>query len=116
MALLFCHGLESGPIGRKSQALIEAGYEVIAPDGRGRDLAARIAGLLEVLDGLPSPPVLVGSSSRTMVGMATFSELTLATINTRHRHWIASISWRRGCPSVVAPGEGLVVSEVTGPS
>ena len=67
--LLFAHGLESAPIGRKSQALIEAGYEVIAPDRRGRDLAARIAGLLEVLDGLPSPPVLVGSSFGGIAGL-----------------------------------------------
>lgn len=67
--LLFAHGLESAPIGRKSQALIDAGYEVIAPDGRGRDLAGRIEGLLEVLEGLTASPVLVGSSFGGIAGL-----------------------------------------------
>ncbi|MEM7158668.1 MAG: alpha/beta fold hydrolase [Myxococcota bacterium] len=60
--IVFAHGLESDPIGRKSQAIIDAGYHVIAPDGRGLDLGARIPRILEALEGVDPPPVLVGSS------------------------------------------------------
>ena len=60
--IVFAHGLESDPIGRKSQAIIDAGYEVIAPDGRGLDLGARIPRILEALQSVDPPPVLVGSS------------------------------------------------------
>jgi pimeloyl-ACP methyl ester carboxylesterase len=76
MSILFAHGLESGPIGRKSQALVDAGYEVIAPDCRGLDLAARVARLVAALlgneaRGLPDapPPLLVGSSFGGIAGL-----------------------------------------------
>ncbi|MEX1363931.1 MAG: alpha/beta fold hydrolase [Nannocystaceae bacterium] len=67
--LLFAHGLESGPIGRKSQALIDADYEVIAPDCRGQDLATRIDTLVETIERASSPPVLVGSSFGGIAGL-----------------------------------------------
>ncbi len=41
-AVLFCHGLESGPHGYKYRSLRAAGYEVSSPDCRGRDLQARV--------------------------------------------------------------------------
>jgi len=69
MTILFAHGLESAPIGRKSQALIDAGHAVVAPDGRGRDLGERIAGLLEALLDAPAPPLLVGSSFGGIAGL-----------------------------------------------
>ena len=71
MKILFAHGLESAPIGRKSQALIDAGYEVVAPDGRGRDLAQRIETLVEALtiEGASNPPLLVGSSFGGIAGL-----------------------------------------------
>ncbi len=69
MKLLFAHGLESGPIGRKSQALTEAGHEVIAPDCRGQDLGQRVRRLVEVLEQEPSPPLLVGSSFGGIAGL-----------------------------------------------
>ena len=43
--MVFAHGLEGSPNGRKIQALRSAGFEVIAPDGRGMPLADRIDGL-----------------------------------------------------------------------
>ena len=46
MQVLFCHGLESGPWGRKSIALRDAGLEVIAPDGRGQDLAPALVSVV----------------------------------------------------------------------
>lgn len=69
MAILFAHGLESGPIGRKSQALLDAGYEVLAPDGRGLDLAQRIERLVEVLVATEPTPLLVGSSFGGIAGL-----------------------------------------------
>ena len=61
MPLIFCHGLESSPHGRKYQALLAAGLDPISPDFQGQDLATRVATLLPVLranDGA----VVVGSS------------------------------------------------------
>jgi predicted alpha/beta-hydrolase family hydrolase len=84
MTILFAHGLESGPIGRKSQALMDAGYEVLAPDCRGLDLATRVERLVEALvtakafgavgDELEGPPkqaplLLVGSSFGGIAGL-----------------------------------------------
>lgn len=68
--LLFAHGLESGPIGRKSQALIDLGYEVIAPDCRGQDLPTRVDRLIATLLEHPQrPPLLVGSSFGGIAGL-----------------------------------------------
>lgn len=61
MQVLFAHGLESGPAGRKTAWLHEAGYDVVAPDGRGMDLSQRIAGIEAVL--LERGPMLVIGSS-----------------------------------------------------
>lgn len=61
MPLIFCHGLESSPHGRKYQALLAAGLDPISPDFQGQDLATRVETLLPVLranDGA----VVVGSS------------------------------------------------------
>ena len=67
--LLFAHGLESGPVGRKSQALLDAGYEVIAPDCRNEDLGLRVQRLLQAIEAMPSPGVLVGSSFGGIAGL-----------------------------------------------
>ncbi|MBA3545945.1 MAG: alpha/beta hydrolase [Nannocystis sp.] len=61
MPVLFCHGLESSPQGRKVQALRAAGLEVIAPDFQGQNLAARVATLLPVLRAHPDA-LVIGSS------------------------------------------------------
>jgi len=61
MSVLFCHGLESSPQGRKVQALRAAGLEVLAPDFQGQDLAARVATLLPVLRAHPDA-LVIGSS------------------------------------------------------
>lgn len=61
VVIVFCHGLEGSPSGRKARALRAAGLEVVAPDFTGQDLAARVATLMPVLvahDGC----VVVGSS------------------------------------------------------
>lgn len=72
MSILFAHGLESGPIGRKSQALVDAGYDVLAPDGRGLELAQRVERLVAALVGATptsAPPLVVGSSFGGIAGL-----------------------------------------------
>ena len=69
MAILFCHGLESGPVGRKSLALQRAGLEVIAPDCRGLDLGARVRLYRDALLAAELPPLLVGSSFGGIAGL-----------------------------------------------
>lgn len=69
MRLIFAHGLESGPQGRKTQWLREAGHEVVAPDCRRFALAGRIALLLGVLEAESAPPLLVGSSFGGIAGL-----------------------------------------------
>lgn len=59
--IVFVHGLEGRPDGTKPSALRAAGFTVVAPDGRGQPLAARIAGAEAALDAHPGA-VLVGSS------------------------------------------------------
>jgi len=58
--IVFAHGLEGSPEGAKIQALRSAGLDVVAPDGRGQPLAARI-GLLEA--STREGPVILGGSS-----------------------------------------------------
>lgn len=61
VTVVFCHGLEGSPHGKKARTLRAAGLDVVAPDFSGQDLAARVATLLPVLaahDGC----VLIGSS------------------------------------------------------
>jgi len=67
--ILFCHGLESAPIGRKSQGLIDLGYDVTAPDCRGQDLAARVEILTKAVRAFASAPVVVGSSFGGIAGL-----------------------------------------------
>ncbi len=60
LPIVFAHGLEGAPDGRKISALREAGLDVIAPDGRGLVLVDRIAALEEATR---SGPVVLGGSS-----------------------------------------------------
>lgn len=69
LPLLFCHGLESAPIGRKSQGLIDLGYAVTAPDCRGKTLAERVEIITQSIVTASKPPVLVGSSFGGIAGL-----------------------------------------------
>lgn len=60
MIVVFAHGLEGSPQGRKSTALREAGLEPIVPDGTEKVLSLRVQDLVEVT--APGDVVLVGSS------------------------------------------------------
>ena len=69
MKLLFCHGLESGPRGRKYHALVDAGHDVLSPDCRGEDLATRVRKIVGVLGATSSPLLIVGSSFGGIAGL-----------------------------------------------
>ena len=62
MNIIFCHGLESHPHGRKYEYLTRAGLSVDAPDFRGLELAARVDKLEGHLDAVGGAPLLIGSS------------------------------------------------------
>jgi len=59
MKILWLHGKESGPFGSKYHALIDAGFDVVAPDLQDLSLEARVA---KVIPELQSRPFVVGSS------------------------------------------------------
>src|SRR5688500_4349980 len=59
--VIFAHGLEGRPDGTKATALRAAGLDLVAPDGRGLPLAARIAQIEDAVSNHPGS-VLVGSS------------------------------------------------------
>lgn len=60
MKVLWLHGLESGPLGSKYDALVAAGYDVIAPDLRGKNLAERVIVAGALME--EHAPFVVGSS------------------------------------------------------
>lgn len=72
---VFCHGLESGPTGRKSLALREAGIAVDTPDFRGQDLAQRIATFDGYLARSEELPVVIGSSYGGLLALCAGARL-----------------------------------------
>ena len=68
MDIVFCHGLESQPHGRKFDYLTRGGLEVTAPDFRGLDLAARVDKLGPVLAAADAP-LVIGSSYGGIAGL-----------------------------------------------
>ena len=66
--VIFCHGLESGPVGRKSMAIKDAGFHLINPDFRGLVLEDRLDRLEPVL-AAEEDPVVVGSSYGGLVAL-----------------------------------------------
>jgi len=69
LPILFCHGLDSAPIGRKSQGLIDLGYDVRAPDCRRRNLLQRVRILTVEISRIDPKPVIVGSSFGGIAGL-----------------------------------------------
>jgi pimeloyl-ACP methyl ester carboxylesterase len=58
--IVFAHGLEGSPNGRKIEYLRTSGFDVVAPDGRGLTLAERLVGLEAATRG--HGILLIGSS------------------------------------------------------
>lgn len=96
--LLFAHGLESGPVGKKSEALRAAGFALVAPDCRGLELAARIDVLRAAIVAEREPPLLVGSS---FGGLAALRAAALAA---RDGHAVRALL-------LCAPALGLAPAE-----
>lgn len=69
LTVVFAHGLEGHPEGRKPTALRQAGLTVVAPDGRGMSFSERIAGIEAALLRHPDA-VLVGSSYGGLAALA----------------------------------------------
>lgn len=61
MRIVWLHGLEGSPTGYKATELRRRGWDLLAPDGRGMPLRARVELAQRTLDGL-GEVVLVGSS------------------------------------------------------
>ncbi len=80
--LLFCHGLEGTPNGYKIRQLRERGIEIVAPEFRPLDLAARVELLIRFSAGFASPVPLVGSS---------YGGLTAAIVAMRHPERFSSL-------------------------
>lgn len=57
--VLFCHGLETGPFGRKYAALVQAGFEVESPDCQGMSLLQRVKVVMPLMQHVS---IVVGSS------------------------------------------------------
>jgi alpha-beta hydrolase superfamily lysophospholipase len=63
MDVFFLHGLESGPVGAKSEAIRKAGWRITAPDCIGiMDVDRRVAVARRGLAQLDGPVLIVGSS------------------------------------------------------
>jgi pimeloyl-ACP methyl ester carboxylesterase len=73
--VLFCHGLESAPQGTKFRALVDAGYDVLAPDCQGLVLLERVDLVRRVVLGYAVPPLLVGSSYGGLTALVVAAEL-----------------------------------------
>lgn len=68
MKILFCHGLEGSPSGRKATALRDAGHEVTAPRLLKDDFDAAVRTARQTLEAC-RPEVIVGSSRGGAVAM-----------------------------------------------
>jgi pimeloyl-ACP methyl ester carboxylesterase len=114
MDVVFCHGLESAPHGRKYHALKDAGLPVRAPDFQGLDLAARVAALEPILRDAAEPPVLVGSSYGGITAVcaalrtgAPLAGLVLcAPALERDEPPANAMQLRAPCPTIVIHGTG----------
>lgn len=89
--VIAAHGLEGSPEGAKVQAYRAAGLPVVAPDGRGKPLAVRVAELREVVVQHPGA-VLVGSSygglaSLALVDLAGSHDLHALVLLAPALHW-----------------------------
>jgi pimeloyl-ACP methyl ester carboxylesterase len=66
--IVFCHGLESVPHGRKYHAMVDAGLDVVAPDCQKKNLVERVEILTAAIEE-HAPVLVVGSSFGGMAGL-----------------------------------------------
>ena len=95
MKILFLHGLESTPAGRKPTTISDAGYEVIEPILPANSWNDSISAAQEAYDE-EQPDIIVGSSRGGAVAMA-------ANLPARKMILIAP-AWKKYCPGcTIAP-------------
>ncbi len=95
MKVLFLHGLESTPGGRKPTTISNAGYEVIEPSLPSTSWVDSVNAAQEAYDA-EQPDVVVGSSRGGAVAMA-------ADMSPRKMILIAP-AWKKYCPNcTIAP-------------
>jgi alpha/beta superfamily hydrolase len=116
MKVIFCHGLESGPIGRKSIALKDAGFDLLTPDFRGQMLAERIETLHSVLKEVDNP-LIVGSSYGGITALITAMQAVAAGGSIHALVLCAPALWRGEPPadsmdSFVAPVTTTIIHGV----
>ena len=90
MKVLFLHGLESTPGGRKPTTISNAGYEVIEPSLPSTSWVDSVNAAQEAYD-VEQPDVVVGSSRGGAVAMA-------ADMSPRKMVLIAP-AWKKYCPN-----------------
>ncbi|MFN2257258.1 MAG: alpha/beta hydrolase [Desulfuromonadaceae bacterium] len=70
MQIVFLHGLETGPYGKKYQALKQMFGTVVAPDCEGvKDPAVRLRIIQQHLEDEPGPFLVVGSSAGGLMAL-----------------------------------------------
>jgi len=90
MKILFLHGLESTPGGKKPTTISNAGYEVIEPSLPSTSWADSVSAAQEAYDA-EQPDIVVGSSRGGAVAMA-------ADMSPRKMVLIAP-AWKKYCPN-----------------
>ena len=90
MKVLFLHGLESTPGGKKPTTISDAGYEVIEPSLPSTSWADSVSAAQEAYDA-EQPDIVVGSSRGGAVAMA-------ADLSPRKMILIAP-AWKKYCPN-----------------
>ena len=102
MKVLFLHGLESTPGGRKPTTISNAGYEVIEPSLPATSWEDSVNAAQEAYDA-EQPDVVVGSSRGGAVAMA-------ANLPVRKMILIAP-AWKKYCPGcTIAPNTTILHS------
>ena len=102
MKVLFLHGLESTPGGRKPTILSNAGYEVIEPILPSNSWSESVAAAQEAYDA-EQPDIVVGSSRGGAVAMA-------ANLPARKMVLIAP-AWKKYCPTcTISPNTTILHS------
>lgn len=81
--ILWAHGLEGSPDGNKVQALRAAGFEVVAPDGRGKVLADRLVDLDAASARLAEQAGAAGTALPLLAG-SSYGGLAAAWLATEH--------------------------------
>jgi len=102
MKILFLHGLESTPGGKKPTTISNAGYEVIEPSLPSTSWADSVSAAQEAYDA-EQPDIVVGSSRGGAVAMA-------ADLSPRKMILIAP-AWKKYCPTcTISPNTTILHS------